>query len=67
MNPAELQNPHQKWEEYMWDSLQSILIDKPTIYLIPGWTQSIGARLEVEFAKRLGLEIIGDLDDKRTD
>jgi hypothetical protein len=56
-NPTDYQKPGKRWEEYMFECIDSIQTDKPDIYLIKGWEESLGCRLEVEFCKRLGLKM----------
>jgi len=61
LNPVEicnhLDNTTATWEDYMMVCLPAI--DKcDTIYLLDGWEQSTGARLELKIAKEYGLEII---------
>ena len=56
-NPVEYQKDGKSYEEYIFETLDSIITDKPDIFLLPGWQESLGARIELEFAKRLGLRI----------
>lgn len=57
-NPAKLEADGKTWEEYLSDDLIWIYEHKPTIILLSNWQVSKGARLEVSFAKKLGLKII---------
>lgn len=56
-NPAKLEKDGFTWEQYLARDLYYIFENKPTILLLPNWHKSRGARLEVETAKLLGLEI----------
>lgn len=61
-NPARLEVEGAPWEYYLARDLKWIIDNKPMIYLIDrNWVDSKGARLEVEFAKVLHLQVIGPL------
>jgi Domain of unknown function (DUF4406) len=58
INPAE--NGHasdKKWEDYLRADIK-MLVDCQRIYMLPGWQDSRGARLEFMIAEELGLEIM---------
>jgi len=57
-NPAKLEQDGMTWEQYLSRDLLWIYDNRPMLYLMEGWQDSRGARLEVEFAKLLGLSII---------
>lgn len=57
-NPAKLEEDGRSWEWYLARDLKWINDNRPILYMLPGWQESRGARLEVEFAKLLGLRII---------
>lgn len=63
VNPAEI-NPdlEMPWEECMRADIKA-LCDCDAIALIPGWTESKGAHLELHIAHRIGLKVlfVGDL------
>lgn len=56
-NPAEIDLPPGKeWHEYMRHAIPKLL--KCTMVgVLDGWTQSKGARLEIEIAERLGMPV----------
>lgn len=56
-NPARLELDSKTWEEYLTRDLMWISDNKPTMYFLPNWKESRGARLEHEWAKSLGLPI----------
>lgn len=61
-NPAKLEVNGGTWEYYLSRDLLWIYENKPIIYLISNdWQESRGARLEVEWAKMLGLQIVSPL------
>ena len=55
-NPAKLEKTGATWEYYMTRDLLFIIENNPTMYMLQGWEQSKGARLEHEVAKELGPE-----------
>lgn len=57
-NPAKIKGDGKSWEWYLAYCLKWINDNRPVIYLLNGWEDSRGARLEVAFAKRLDLAII---------
>ena len=57
-NPANWEQDGKTWEWYLARDLKWIYDNRPMLYLMEGWQDSRGARLEVEFAKLLGLSII---------
>ena len=64
-NPAEAFNGNTElpFTEYMRHDIIELLSCK-AIYMLPGWKQSLGARLEVAVATAIGIDVIGmDLDD----
>lgn len=57
INPAELNpDPAMEWHECMRVDIAS-LVTCDTIYLLPGWEDSRGAKLEHHIAERLGMHI----------
>lgn len=57
-NPAKLEvEGGASWEWYLSRDLKYIYENRPTMFMLKGWEQSQGARLECEFAKLLGLTI----------
>ena len=60
-NPAKLEQDGATWESYLARDLKWIYEHRPMLYLMEGWQDSRGARLEVEFAKLLGLSIVEPL------
>lgn len=50
-------NPEYKWEDYMIEDIKA-LFDCEAIYMLHGWHQSKGARIEHHIAKELGMHII---------
>jgi len=61
-NPARLELENATWEYYLARDLKYIMEHKPMIYLIHrNWVTSRGARLEVELARLLNLQIVGPL------
>jgi hypothetical protein len=57
-NPTRLEEEGRSWEWYLAKDLRWIYENRPTIYLLDGWEESRGARLEVEFARLLGLYVL---------
>ena len=56
-NPARLEQEGHSYEYYLAFELRWILQNRPTMYMLKGWEQSQGARLEHEMAKQIGLKI----------
>lgn len=61
VNPAELStpSPEKEWHHYMRDDIKAMM-DCDSIYLLPGWTNSKGARLEYHIAVALGFRLFGE-------
>ena len=62
VNPTKI-SPYNKkkvWSDYMKDDIKA-LMDCDAIYLLHGWTESRGARLEHELAVILDLKIFAEL------
>lgn len=58
VNPAKRgEIPGYKWEDYMKDSIK-ILCDCEYIYMIPGWEDSNGAKMEHQIAVRLKIPVL---------
>lgn len=57
-NPAKLECDGKPWEWYLARDLKWINDYRPTLYMMEGWQDSRGSRLEVAFAQLLGLSII---------
>lgn len=57
INPASLEGECIEWEEYLARDLLIIHEQQPELYMMQGWKESKGARLEHEYAKRMGLKI----------
>lgn len=56
-NPADLETEGYAWEDYLARDLLWITQNKPVLYMMKGWEESRGARLEFALAKLMGLEI----------
>ena len=62
VNPAEINpDPSADWNECMRADIKA-LCDCDALALLPGWTNSKGAHLELHIAHRIGLRI-GTLDE----
>lgn len=60
LNPAENPDPPCKsWVGYMRMAIAQ-LVQCDAVFLLPGWRDSRGARLEVEIARQLGLIFAGN-------
>lgn len=57
-NPASLETDGWSWEAYLARDMVYIITNKPTLYMMKGWEESRGARLEHETALLLRLTII---------
>lgn len=58
-NPARLEvEGGAPWEWYLARDLKYIFENRPVLYMLKGWEDSRGARLEKELAELLGLEIV---------
>lgn len=60
-NPAKLEVDGKSWEWYLARDVKWIYDNRPALYMLPGWKESRGARLEYEVAKMLHLCIIEPL------
>ena len=57
-NPASVESDANKsWEHYLARDLTWIIENRPMLFMLKGWEESQGARLEYEVALRLGLKI----------
>ena len=67
VNPFELDHDHDKdWESYMSVCIKELMTCN-TLYLLPGWTDSPGARIEVMIASRMGMDLIDALGGEITE
>ena len=58
LNPANWEQDEEKpWEWYLARDLKLIYETRPVMYMLAGWSSSLGARLEKEWAELLSLEI----------
>lgn len=57
-NPAKLDELGRSWEWYLARDLKWIYENKPALYMLPGWQESRGARLERQLALLLHLPIV---------
>jgi len=57
-NPASHEVEGTTWEQYLAFDIIFIVNNKPTLYMMKGWEESRGARLEHETALLLNLDII---------
>ena len=57
-NPAELETPDYVWEDYLARDVLWITQNKPVLYQMRGWEESLGARLEYKLALLLGLRVV---------
>lgn len=58
VNPAEINaNPDAEWLECMRADIKQ-LVDCDTVAVLPGWSASRGASLEVDLARRLGFNVV---------
>jgi hypothetical protein len=58
VSPHELAGPGLTWEEYMRIDLRALLDGPEAIVMLPGWEASRGARIELETAKAIGLDVL---------
>lgn len=58
INPAEHDEPGLPWSEYLRKDIRA-LMDCSVIHLLPGWSRSKGALLELHIARELGFDIEG--------
>ena len=58
VNPAELTEPaeHLEWHHYMRADIKA-LMDCDVVYVLDGWHESKGARIEVNLAYDLGMKV----------
>jgi len=56
-NPAENDNPGASWAWYMRKAIAQ-LVTCDQIYLLPGWENSRGARIEADLANKLGMRVV---------
>ena len=57
-NPAKFDaDPNKTWEDYMRNDITQLMRCR-AIYLLKGWRQSRGAKLEYKIAKQLGYMVI---------
>lgn len=61
-NPADLETPGYTWEDYLARDLLWITQHKPVLYMMRGWEESRGARLEHALGTLMGLEITYEAD-----
>lgn len=58
INPMELEHNHdQSWENFMRVDLKGML-ECDSLYMLSGWAESRGARVEWNLAKDLGFEFL---------
>lgn len=56
-NPADYEEKDGQWEYYIARDMKWIMDNRPTMYMLPNWKDSLGARTEHELAKLIGLDI----------
>lgn len=60
VNPHKLPHAHGKtWGEFMREDLSAMLAECNTIYMLEGWHESRGAKIEFDLAKSLEFKIMG--------
>lgn len=57
-NPGELECVGWTWEQYLARDLKFIYENRPILYMLKGWEDSRGARLELETGKLLNLNFV---------
>lgn len=57
VNPAEDKEPDLEWSDYLRIDIR-LLMDCDGIYMLPGWSESRGARLEHHVARELGFFVV---------
>lgn len=62
-NPARYEEEETAWEYYIARDVKWIMENRPKMYMLKNWKDSLGARTEHALAKALGLEIEYDLTD----
>ena len=64
VNPAEEKLPDgATWADYMRHDIK-LLCDCDAIYMLDGWQESAGAKIEHKLARKLGIEIIYEISKK---
>lgn len=64
VNPAEEHLPDDAiWADYMRHDIK-LLCDCDAIYMLNGWRESAGAKIEHKLARKLGIEIIYEISKK---
>lgn len=64
INPAEmLKNPNDPWHVHLRRDIAA-LVKCDAIYMLPGWKESKGARLEHHIASELGMKVMLDENNK---
>ncbi|WP_345212039.1 DUF4406 domain-containing protein [Mucilaginibacter gynuensis] len=59
INPMELDHSHRgDWISYMIVDIEALIRKAEAIYMIDGWGESRGARIEYAIAKELGIPIL---------
>lgn len=62
-NPAEWEEGDKSWEWYLARDLKWIIDNKPnSLWMMKGWEESRGCRLEREWAELLGIKIDEESD-----
>ena len=56
VNPAKIEPSVKTWEGYMRADIKA-LVDCDAVYVLPGWENSKGARIEIAIAVGLGMDI----------
>ncbi len=56
LNPAEVDIPNGEWLDYMRVDIR-MLTEADVIFMLPGWMQSPGAKIEHDLAYQLGIDI----------
>jgi hypothetical protein len=57
-NPARLEKDGTPYENYLVDDLLWIIANRPNkLYMLKGWQNSLGARIEHRLAEKLGIDI----------
>lgn len=57
-NPGKLECKGWVWEQYLARDLAVIFKNRPILYMMKGWEESRGARLEYQVGVLLGLNIV---------
>lgn len=56
-NPSWAEDGH-SWEWYLARDIQMICEKVDVVFMAPGWNESLGCRLEHEYAKLIGKDIV---------